>query len=103
MKNLGELHKMDKKIEKIINDKYFSSESELEHFGKITEQLIDVMVDYSTLTLNTLIKKKGVTLNDSQVLDVINFCLQFILQQIQDPEFLDIVREETSLRYFSKT
>ena len=83
----------------ILNERLLSSDEDLDNFSKITEQLIDVMVDYSVLTLNAFSRKKGSKLTDSQIKDVINFNLQFILQQIQDPEFLDIIRDETTLKY----
>ena len=83
----------------ILNERLLSSDEDLDNFSKITEQLIDVMVDYSVLTLNAFSRKKGSKLTDSQIEDVINFNLQFILQQIQDPEFLDIIRDEAKLKY----
>ena len=83
----------------ILNERLLSSDEDLDNFSKITEQLIDVMVEYSFLTLNAFSRKKGSKLTDSQIEDVINFNLQFILQQIQDPEFLDIIRDETKLKF----
>jgi hypothetical protein len=83
----------------VLNESLQSSDEALDIFSKITERLIDVMVDYSVLTLNAFSRKKGSKLTDSQIRDAINFNLQFILQQVQDPEFLDIIRDETTLKY----
>ena len=83
----------------VLNESLQSSDEALDIFSKITERLIDVMVDYSILTLNAFSRKKGSKLTDSQIRDAINFNLQFILQQVQDPEFLDIIRDETTLKY----
>ena len=90
---------MRKNFRDILNKSLLNSDEDLDNFSKITEQLIDVMVDYSVLTLNAFSRKKGSKLTDSQIEDVINFNLQFILQQIQDPEFLDIIRDEAKLKY----
>jgi len=90
---------MRKNFRDILNKSLLNSDEDLDNFSKITEQLIDVMVDYSVLTLNAFNRKKGSKLTDSQIEDVINFNLQFILQQIQDPEFLDIIRDEAKLKY----
>ena len=90
---------MGDRFKDILNERLLSSDEDLDNFSKITEQLIDVMVDYSVLTLNAFNRKKGSKLTDSQIEDVINFNLQFILQQIQDPEFLDIIRDETKLKF----
>jgi hypothetical protein len=86
----------------VLNESLQSSDEALDIFSKITERLIDVMVDYSVLTLNAFSRKKGSKLTDSQIKDAINFNLQFILQQVQDPEFLDIIRDETTLKYSEK-
>jgi hypothetical protein len=86
----------------VLNESLQSSDEALDIFSKITERLIDVMVDYSVLTLNAFSRKKGSKLTDSQIRDAINFNLQFILQQVQDPEFLDIIRDETTLKYSEK-
>ena len=86
----------------VLKESIQSSDEDLDHFSKITERLIDLMVDYAILTLKAFSGKKGSKLTDSQIKDVINFNLQFILQQIQDPEFLDIIRDETTLKYSVK-
>lgn len=90
---------MGDKFKDVLNERLQSSDEALDIFSKITERLIDVMVDYSVLTLNAFSRKKGSKLTDSQIRDAINFNLQFILQQVQDPEFLDIIRDETTLKY----
>ena len=90
---------MGDKFKDVLNESLQSSDEALDIFSKITERLIDVMVDYSVLTLNAFSRKKGSKLTDSQIRDAINFNLQFILQQVQDPEFLDIIRDETTLKY----
>ena len=75
------------------------SEKEKEEFVALTTKLIDLMVDFSILTLRTFRKMKSSELTVDQVEDVINFDLQFRIQQIQDPEFLDIVRKRVTRLY----
>ena len=69
------------------------SEGDKEEFVALTKRLMDVMVDFSILTLRTFGRKKSSELTRGQIEDIINFDLQFRIQQIQDPEFMDIVRE----------
>ena len=69
------------------------SEGDKEEFVVLTKRLMDVMVDFSILTLRTFSRKKSSELTRGQIEDIINFDLQFRIQQIQDPEFMDIVRE----------
>ena len=73
--------------------------SERKEFIKYTKKFVKLMVDYSLFTLDVFNRKKGSKLNEPQIEDIVNFNLNFILQQIQDPEFLSIVREETISRY----
>lgn len=72
------------------------SDSDREEFTTLTLRLMDVMVDFSLLTLKAFQRKKKSELTRSQIEDVINFDLQFRIQQIQDPEFMDIIRERVS-------
>lgn len=72
------------------------SDSDREEFTTLTMRLMDVMVDFSLLTLKAFQRKKKSELTRSQIEDVINFDLQFRIQQIQDPEFMDIIRERVS-------
>ena len=76
------------------------SEGDKEEFVALTKRLMDVMVDFSILTLMTFSRKKSSELTGGQIEDIINFDLQFRIQQIQDPEFMDIVRERV-LEHFS--
>ncbi len=69
------------------------SGTELDGFTDLTNKLIDDMVDFTLLTLRSIRDKKGVPLNMTQIEETVNFDLQFRIQQIQDPELLDIVRE----------
>ena len=41
-------------------------------------------------------------LNTSQIEETVNFDLQFRIQQIQDPELLDIVRERVISEYIEE-
>ena len=78
------------------------SEGDKEEFVVLTKRLMDIMVDFSILTLKTFGRKKSTELTHGQIEDIINFDLQFRIQQIQDPEFMDIVRERV-LEHFSDT
>jgi len=86
---------LDKDRQDFIKNNY----SERKEFIKFTKRFVQLMVDYSLFTLDVFNRKKGSELNEAQVEDIVNFNLNFILQQIQDPEFLSIVREETISRY----
>ncbi len=67
--------------------------TELSEFTDLTNDLIENMVDFTLLTLRSVTKKKGAPLNLTQIEETVNFDLQFRIQQIQDPELLDVVRE----------
>ena len=73
--------------------------SELKEFTDLTNRLIDLMVEFTLLTLRTVSKKKEAPLNTSQIEETVNFDLQFRIQQIQDPELLDVVRERVISEY----
>lgn len=68
-------------------------------FSELTNSLIDVMVEFSLLTLQTIQKKKGSPLTTTQIEDTINFDLQFRLLQINDPDLLDLIREKANLEF----
>jgi len=74
-------------------------DTEKEEFVDFTKKLIGLMIDFSLLALRAISKKKQASLTDSQIEDVISFNLQFIIQQIQDPELLDIVREQAGSEF----
>lgn len=77
--------------------KGFSAEdTEREEFTALTEELIDIMIDFSLLTLRAVQKKKQTPLTPKQIKEIIDFDIQFRLQQINDPELLDIVRERAN-------
>ncbi len=60
------------------------------------------MVEFTLLTLSTVSKKRGAPLNISQIEETVNVDLQFRIQQIQDPELLDIVRERIISEYIEE-
>ena len=76
--------------------------SELKEFTDLTSRLIDLMVEFTLLTLRTVGKKMEAPLNTSQIEETVNFDLQFRIQQIQDPELLDIVRERVISEYIEE-
>ena len=76
--------------------------SELKEFTDLTNRLIDLMVEFTLLTLRIVSKKKEVPLNISQIEETVNFDLQFRIQQIQDPELLDVVRERIISEYIEE-
>ena len=75
---------------------FSAADTEREEFTALTKELIDVMVDFSLLTLRAVQKKKQAPLTPKQIEEIIDFDLQFRLQQINDPELLDIVRERAN-------
>ena len=86
---------MFEKIKKIFGNDVQPASSELTEFTTLTTRLVDVMVEFNLLTLRTISKKKGAPLTIDQIEETVNFDLQFRIQQIQDPELLDIVRERS--------
>lgn len=79
---------------KDVLEKFSASAVERKVFVDLTKKLIDVMVEFGLLTLHSVQSINGDLLNLNQIEDIINFDLQFRLQQINDPELLDILREE---------
>lgn len=75
---------------------FSAADTEREEFTALTKELIDVMVDFSLLTLRAVQMKKQAPLTPKQIEEIIDFDLQFRLQQINDPELLDIVRERVN-------
>lgn len=90
------------RIRKIFEDTQRPPQVELEEFKDLTYKLIDLMVEFSLYTLRTIAKKRDVPLNKKQIEEAVNFDIQFRLQQIQDPELLDIVRDQAISRYIEE-
>jgi hypothetical protein len=90
---------MFEKIRKIFGNELEPTKPELTEFTDLTDRLVDLMVEFTLLTLRTVGKKKETPLNISQIEETVNFDLQFRIQQIQDPELLDIVRERVISEY----
>ena len=78
------------------------SATELEEFTDLSNKLIESMVDLTLLTLRSIRDKKGAPLNMTQIEETVNFDLQFRMQQIQDPELLDIVREQAIYKFLEE-
>ena len=78
------------------------SVTELGEFTDLTNNLIENMVDFILLTLRNVAKKKGTPLNMTQIEETVNFDLQFRIQQIQDPELLDIVRGRSIYKFLEE-
>ena len=86
---------LKKLMEKDIQD----CNPEKSKFIELTEMLIDLMVEFSVLTLKAFNRRKKTQLTQINIEDIVNFDLQFRIQQIQDPELLDIVRERVTELY----
>ena len=93
---------MFEKIKKFLGNDVEPAKPELEEFTDLTDRLVDVMVEFVLLTLRTISKKKGAPLSIAQIEETVNFDLQFRMQQIQDPELLDIVRERAISEYIKE-
>jgi hypothetical protein len=78
------------------------SAPKLGEFTDLTNNLIETMVEFTLLTLRSVTKKKGAPLNMTQIEETVNFDLQFRIQQIQDPELLDIVRERAIYKFLEE-
>jgi hypothetical protein len=87
------------KIRNLLGYNKLNTESERTEFTDLTRSLFDVLVDFSILTLKTVEKKKQAPLSPTQMEDAVFFDLQFRIQQIQDPEFIDIRREKAIETY----
>ena len=81
---------------------YSTTDAERKEFTALTKRLIDVMVEFSLLTLRTVQNKKQSTLTPKQIEETIDFDLQFRMQQINDPELLDIVREKAMTEFLEE-
>jgi hypothetical protein len=81
---------------------YSATDTERKQFTALTKRLIDIMVDFSLLTLRTVQHKKHSALTPNQIEETIDFDLQFRLQQINDPELLDIVREKATTEFMEE-
>lgn len=90
------------KIRNLLGYNKLDSESERKKFTNLTKNLLNVLVDFSILTLKTVEKKKQAPLTPTQIEDAVCFDLQFRIQQIQDPEFIDMVREKAIGNYKQK-
>ncbi|MFP3951702.1 MAG: hypothetical protein ACLFVP_06165 [Candidatus Bathyarchaeia archaeon] len=68
----------------------------------LTMKLIGVLVELCLLTLELLRKKKGSPLSVREIEDVVNFDLQFRIQQIHDPELMEIIREKAIMKFIER-
>lgn len=78
---------------------FIDTNKDREEFVALTNTLIDVLVNFCLLTLRALSKKKQSPLNSAQMKEAINFDFQFRIQQVQDPELLEIVREQVFSKF----
>lgn len=90
------------RIKKIIGDTQQPSQVDLKEFTDMTYELIELMVEFTLYSLRTITKKRGAPMTESQIEEAANFDIQFRLQQIQDPELLDIVRGQAISRYIEE-
>jgi len=90
------------RIRKIIGDTQQPSQVDLKEFTDLTYELIELMVEFTLYSLRTITEKRGVPMTESQIEEAVNFDIQFRLQQIQDPELLDIVRDQAISRYIEE-
>jgi hypothetical protein len=80
-------------MKELTKEKLRTLETEREEFVALTNKLMELMTDFCLLSLKTVTNIKKEPLNNQQIDDVINFDLQFRIQQINDPELLDTIRE----------
>ena len=73
--------------------------TEREEFIRLTQRMVEVMVDFCLLTLQAVSKKKQSPLNPNEIDKIIDFDLSFRIQQIQDSEIRDIVRERAASKF----
>ena len=90
------------RIRKIIGDTQQPSQVDLKEFTDLTHELIELMVEFTLYSLRTIATRRGATMTESQIEEAVNFDIQFRLQQIQDPELLDIVRDQAVSRYIEE-
>ena len=90
------------RIKKIIGDSQQPSQVDLKKFTDLTYELIELMVEFTLYSLRTITEKRAAPMTESQIEEAVNFDIQFRLQQIQDPELLDIVRDHAISRYIEE-
>jgi hypothetical protein len=69
------------------------------NFIKLTKKMADVMSDFCVNALNVFSKQKGAPLYPLQIDQVIDFEIQSIIQQFEDPEMLEMVRKTSKLKF----
>lgn len=74
-------------------------DEERKEFVKLTQRMVDVIVDFCLLTLRAIGRKKQTPLNSDEIDKIIEFHLQFTIQQLQDPELLDIIKEKAFSKF----
>ena len=79
-------------MKELIKEKLQTLEPEREEFVSLTNKLMELMTEFCLLSLKAVTNIKKEPLNNQQIDDVINFDLQFRIQQINDPELLDTIR-----------
>ena len=72
---------------------------EREVFITLTNRLLDVLTDFTNLTIRILSKKNGAALSVGQFEEIINQDLVFRVQQIQDQDTYEIIRERIYSEY----
>lgn len=86
-------------MDESIHSDFPPTATDREKFISLTKRLIDILVDFCLLTLRTISKKKQALLNSAQIDEIIDFDLQFRIQQIKDHELLNLVREQASSKF----
>ena len=86
-------------MKELTKEKLQTLETEREEFVALTNKLMDLMTDFCLLSLKVVTNMKKEPLNNQQIDDVITFDLQFRIQQINDPELLNTIREKAHLEF----
>lgn len=70
-----------------------------EEFLELSIKLNDIIVDFCVRALRTFEAGSGEPLNPVQVKQVITKEVKYVLEQISDPEFIDIIVRKAEIKY----
>ena len=74
-------------------------EESKEELFELTKKLNDIIVDFCVRALKTFEAGRGKPLNPLQVNQVITKEVRHVLDQISDPEFIDIIVRKAEMKY----
>ena len=71
-------------------------------FMELTKNMANIMSDFCLNALTSFSRVKGAPLNPLQIDQTIDFEIQSVIQQFNDPEILEIVRKMSRINFDEK-